>query len=246
MKIRLFTVGGSHPCDTVERALKIKGLSYSVVEFPPPMHMAAMKLLFGARTVPGIKIDGEKISGSRAILARLDELAPNPPLFPADQAARAAVIAAEVWGDEVLQPLVRRILWPSFKAHPEVMANYSAGSKLPPVPVPVLRLIAPGVTTIEMRANRATNESYADDIRTLPILLDRIDGWIAGAVIGGEQFNAADLQIAASLRLLMTFADFSEIFAGRPCADLALRCFPEAPGFAPVGTIPAALLPNAA
>ena len=64
--------------------------------------------------------------------------------------------------------------------------------------------------------------------------------------MGGEQFNAADLQIAASLRLLMTFADFSEIFAGRPCADLALRCFPEAPGFAPVGTIPAALLPNAA
>ncbi|MCX6370610.1 MAG: glutathione S-transferase N-terminal domain-containing protein [Solirubrobacterales bacterium] len=246
MKIRLFTVGGSHPCDTVERALKIKGLSYSVVEFPPPMHMGAMKLLFGARTVPGIKIDGEKISGSRAILARLDELAPDPPLFPADGAARAAVIEAEVWGDEVLQPLVRRVLWPSFKAHPEVMANYSAGSKLPPVPVPVLKLIAPGVTTIEMRANHATDETYADDVRTLPILLDKIDGWIADGVMGGEQFNAADLQISSSLRLLMTFADFSEIFAGRPCADLALRCFPDAPGFAPVGTIPPELLPSVA
>ncbi len=210
------------------------------------MHMGAMKLLFGKRTVPGIQIDGEKISGSRAILAKLDEIVPNPPLFPADATERAAVIEAEAWGDEVLQPLVRRVLWPSFKAHPEVMANYSAGSKLPPVPVPVLKLIAPGVTTVEMRANHATDESYADDIRTLPILLDKIDGWIAAGVMGGEQFNAADLQIAASLRLLMTFADFSEIFAGRPCADLALRCFPEAPGFAPVGTIPPELLASVA
>ncbi len=246
MKIKLFVVGGSHPCATVERALELKGLRYSVVEFPPPMHMGAMKLLFGERTVPGIKIDGEKLTGSRAILARLDELVPNPPLFPADADKRAAVLEAEAWGDEVLQPLVRRVLWPSFKAHPEVMANYSVGSKLPPIPVPVLKLIAPSVTTLEMRANRASDETYADDIRTLPILLDRIDGWIADGVIGSEQFNAADLQIASSLRLLMTFADFSEIFAERPCAALTLRCFPEAPGHAPVGTIPAALLPSAA
>ncbi len=244
MKIRLFVVGGSHPCATVKKALEIKGLPYSVIEFPPPMHMAAMKILFGERTVPGIQIDGEKISGSREILERLDQLVPSPPLLPDGATERAAVIEAEAWGDEVLQPLVRRVLWPSFKANPAVMANYSVGSKLPPVPVPVLKLIAPGVTAIEMRANRASDETYADDIRTLPILLDKIDRWIASGVMGGAILNVADLQIAASLRLLMTFADFSEIFAGRPCAELALRCFPEAPGFAPVGTIPAALLPS--
>ncbi len=246
MKIRLFIVGGSHPCATVERALEIKGLPYSTVEFPPPMHMGAMKLLFGSRTVPGIQIDGEKISGSRAILAKLDQLVPEPPLLPADADKRAAVTEAEAWGDEVLQPLVRRVLWPSFKAHPEVMANYSEGSKLPPIPIPVLKLIAPGVTTLEMRANRASEATYADDLRTLPILLDKVDGWIAAGTLGGEQFNVADLQIAASLRLLMTFADLAPVFDGRPCAALTLRCFPDAPGHAPVGTIPASLLPNAA
>ena len=245
MKIRLFVVGGSHPCATVERALEIKGLPYSTIEFPPPMHMAAMKLLFGERTVPGIQIDGEKITGSRAILARLDELVPEPPLMPAEPDEKAAVIAAEAWGDEVLQPLVRRVLWPSFKANPAVMANYSEGSKLPPIPVPVLKLIAPGVTTLEMRANRASEATYADDLRTLPILLDKVDGWIADGVLDGRQFNVADLQIAASLRLLMTFADLAPIFSGRPCASLALRCFPDAPGHAPVGTIPASLLPAA-
>ncbi len=246
MKIRLFVVNGSHPCATVERALELKGLRYSVIEFPPPIHMAAMKALFGSRTVPAIQIDAEKLSGSRAILARLDQLVAQPPLFPAVPEQRAAVEAAEAWGDEVLQPLVRRLLWPSFKAHPELMAAYSEGSKLPPVPVPVLKAIAPLITGIEIRANRASEATYADDLRTLPIMLDRIDGWIADGTLGGEQFNAADLQIAASLRLLMTFADLGPIFAGRPCSELALRCFPKAPGHAPVGTIPAALLPSAA
>ncbi len=197
--------------------MELKGLRYSVIEFPPPIQMAAMKALFGSRTVPAIQIDSEKLSGSRAILARLDQLVAQPPLFPADPEQRAAVEAAEAWGDEVLQPLVRRLLWPSFKAHPELMAAYSEGSKLPPVPAVVLKAIAPLITGIEIRANRASEATYA-----------------------------ADLQIAASLRLLMTFADLGPIFAGRPCSELALRCFPKAPGHAPVGTIPAALLPSAA
>ena len=40
-----------------------------------------------------------------------------------------------------------------------------------------------------------------DDLAALPGMLQRIDDWIADGVLGGEQLNAADLQIAASLRL---------------------------------------------
>ena len=47
MTATLYVVNGSHPCATVERALQLKGIPYKIVEFPPPMHMAAMKLLFG-------------------------------------------------------------------------------------------------------------------------------------------------------------------------------------------------------
>ena len=36
------------------------------------------------RTVPALRIDGEKVQGSRAIMRRLDELVPEPPLFPSD------------------------------------------------------------------------------------------------------------------------------------------------------------------
>ena len=246
MTATLYVVHGSHPCATVERALQLKGIPYKIVEFPPPLHMAAMKVLFGERTVPGLKVNGEKITGSRAILRRLDELRPEPALLPEDPAERARVEEAEAWGDDVLQGLVRRVLWPTFKAHPEAMASFSDGSKLPAIPVPVLKLIAPVATRIEMKANAATPATYPVDLRSLPEMLDRIDAWIADGTMGGEQPNAADLQIAPSLSLLMAFADLRPLIEPRPAGQLALRLFPDFPGDVPAGVIPADLLPAAA
>lgn len=246
MDIRLYLVNGSHPCVTVEKALQLKHLPYSVVELPPPAHMAFMKLRFGKRTVPGIEIDGERISGSREILRRLDLLVPEPPLFPADPAGRAAVEEAESWGDDVLQPLVRRLLWPTFKAHPELLAAYSEGSKLPPIPAPVLKASAPVVTTIEMKANGASEVTYREDLISLPAILDHVDGLVAAGTIGGAQPNAADLQILPSLALLMTMADLRELIEPRPCGQATLHLFPDTPVRAPGGSIPAALLPAAA
>lgn len=243
MNVKLYVINGSHPCATVERALQLKGIPYSLVEFPPPMHMAAMKLRFGSRTVPGITIDGEKLSGSRAILRRLDELKPEPALLPSDPAERASVLEAEAWGDDVLQVLTRRVLWPTFAAHPEVMATYSQGSKLPPVPLPVLKAMAPIVTRIEKKANGADSATYAQALRDLPSALDRVDAWIADGTLGGEQPNAADLQIAASLRLLMTLGDLRPLIESRPAGALALRTFPDFPGDVAAGIIPVHLLP---
>ena len=39
-------------------------------------------LRYGGTTVPGMRIDGERLVGSRTIMRRLDELAPEPPLLP--------------------------------------------------------------------------------------------------------------------------------------------------------------------
>ena len=246
MDIRLYLVNGSHPCVTVEKALQLKHLPYSVVELPPPAHMAFMKLRFGKRTVPGIEIDGEKVSGSRAILRRLDEVAPDPPLFPSEPGARAAVEEAESWGDDILQPLVRRLLWPTFKARPELLAAYSEGSKLPPIPAPVLKASAPLITTIEMKANGAIEVTYREDLLSLPAILDHVDGLVAAGTIGGGQPNAADLQILPSLALLMTMTDLRAIIEPRPCGQATLRLFPDTPVRAPAGSIPADLLPAAA
>src|SRR3954464_7009373 len=82
--IDLYVVHGSHPCAAVERALELKGLEYRRIELPPPLHAPIQRVLFGARTVPSIRLDGgEKLSGSRAILQRVEELAPEPAPWPA-------------------------------------------------------------------------------------------------------------------------------------------------------------------
>ena len=237
MALKLFVVHGSHPCATVQRALELKGIEHDVVELPPPLHAPVQRVLFGARTVPAVRFDdGEKLSGSRAILARLDELAPEPALLPSDPEARAAVLRAEEWGDEVLQPIARRLLWPAIKRNPGALASYSEHSKLP-LPAPMIRLSAPMISRVEMKLNAASPEAERADLAALPEHLDRIDGWIAEGLIGGETPNAADLQIASTLRLMLTLEDLRAQIEPRPAAELALRLFPQADGHMPAGSL---------
>src|SRR3954453_20900558 len=122
MPAKLYVVHGSHPCEAVKRALELKGVPYKAVEIPPPFHVPLQQLRFGKRTVPGIKFeDGEKLSGSTAILRRLDELAPDPPMF-----AGEGVAEAEAWGESVLQPMARRLLWRGFGLDHRAMHGYQA------------------------------------------------------------------------------------------------------------------------
>ena len=87
--------------------------------------------------------DGEKISGSRAIMRRLDELAPEPRLWPADPERRALVERAEEWGDEVYQPIARRLLWGALRRSPAALVSYADGSRIP-LPGPAIRASAAG------------------------------------------------------------------------------------------------------
>ena len=158
MPAKLYVVHGSHPCQTVARALELKGIAFTTVELPPPSHAPVMRVLFGRRTVPGIRFEsGEKVSGSRAILRRLDELAPQPALLPADPEARARVVEAERWGDEVLQAAARRIFWPTLKANPGAAPSFSEGAKLP-LPGAALKLAMPLVARVELRLNNGNGD----------------------------------------------------------------------------------------
>jgi glutathione S-transferase len=226
----------------VARALDLKGIPYKTVELPPPLHAPTMRLLFGKRTVPGIRIDGDKLSGSRAIMRRLEQLAPEPPLFPADAIARAKVEEAEAWGDDVFQPLGRRLIWPAMKRSPAAAPSYARDAKLK-LPPTVVRLAMPMISRAEIALNKASDEAARADLAALPGYLDRIDGWIADGVLGGAQPNAADLQIFTTLRLLMTLADLRPLVAGRPAETAALRLFPDFAGEMPAGALPAEWLP---
>jgi len=241
--IKLYVVHGSHPAAAVARALEMKGLAYDVVELLPPLHFAIQRVLFGAPTVPAVRLEsGMKVSGSTAIMRRLEELAPDPPLFPSDPAARAEVERAERWGDEDWQAVVRRLLWVAFDRSRAAMPSYMEHARWR-LPAPVVQALAPGAILAERKMNDATEARARQDLPALPGHLDRIDAWLADGVLGGETANAADLQIATSTRLLLTIGDVRPLLAGRPCETHAMRLFAQWDGWVPAGAFPAEWLP---
>jgi glutathione S-transferase len=237
----LYAVPASHPCACVERALQLKAIEYRRVDIPPVAHKLVQKALFGGSTVPGLVLDGRKVLGSRPIIRALEETAAEPPLLPADPKERKSVELAEGWGDEVLQPLVRRVIWAALRRAPAAIPSYSEGSKLF-VPAPVARLSAPLIARAEQRINAASDLNVRADLVHLANHLARVDRWIEHAVIGGERPNAADLQIGAGLRLLLTIDDVASVVGSRPASQLAFKWFPRYPGRVPSGVLPAAWL----
>jgi glutathione S-transferase len=237
--IDLYVVHGSHPCAAVQRALEMKGLAFRRIELPPPLHAPLQRIRFGSRTVPAMRLEGgEKVSGSRPILKRLDELAPEPPLWPADSEARALVERAEEWGDEVWQPIARRLLWGAVRQCPEALVSYSEGSRIR-LPEPAIRVAARAIVRAEIALNGASDGAVRADLRNLPRHLDRIDRWLAEGVIGGLRANAADLQIATTSRLLLTIGDVAPFLSGRPAEAHARDLFGTQAGSVPRGVLPA-------
>ena len=214
----------------------MKGFDYQVTELLQGMHAAHQRLRFGRRTVPSLKADGHKISGSREIMRWLEEQRPEPALWPADPERRAAVEEAEAWGDEVLQPLVRRVIWWSLRRRPDAMPSFLAKSKLP-VPGWAARLAGPMTAVLEWRLNDVSEQAVREDAARLPEHLGRISRWIDDGVLNGETPNAADLQIGSSLALLRTVGDLAPQIDGSPGAVLVLRWFPDYPGSIPAGTL---------
>jgi glutathione S-transferase len=242
MAATLYVIPGSHPCACAEAALHIKGIEYDRVDLLPVLHKAAIGRRFDGISAPALEIDGEKIVGSRPIIRRLDELKPDPPLHPSDPDLRARVDEAEAWGDDVLQSLVRRVAWAAFKRHKASMVAFARGAKLR-MPDFLLSLGTTPVAYIASKYHGATDEAVSADLAALPDHLDRVDSWVEEGVLGGEQLNAADLQIGSSLRLLLSFGDTRPLVEGRPCAVLAERGFKPFKGSVPSGVLPAVWIP---
>jgi glutathione S-transferase len=248
MTATLYALPGSHPVAAVEVALRLKSIDYHRVDLLPMSQVLIGPLRYGGTTVPGLRIAGERLVGSRAIMRRLDILAPEPALLPpVGDPSRTEVLEAERWGDEVLQSVPRRIIDVAFIRRPAAMESYAANAKLP-LPRPLMRPALPLTARLMALKNGAREDAARADLQALPVLLDRIDAWIANGLLGGECPNAADLQIGSTIRLLATIGDVRPLIEGppaRPAARLT-RYFPPMVGEVPPGVLPAQWLPASA
>ena len=238
-KATLWQIPGSHPCEAVEIAMRMKGFEIKKVNLLPVMHKPVQKAKFGQATVPGVVIDGEKTVGSRRIMKRLDELVPEPALYPADAAERAKVEEAELWGDDVFQAAVRRLLWAVARHAPKQVLTGLADPDSLPIPLPIAMTSAVPMVKIEMKIHGVTEERARTDLAALRGMVDRVDELIANGTIGGETANAADLQVLSSIKLLNAIGDFRPLLEGRPCLAAAQRLFPGSSGDVAPGVLPA-------
>jgi glutathione S-transferase len=223
---------------TVEAALRRKGIDYEKVAMPMP-HTEPMEALYGAGngTVPGMLLDDEPVHGSVAILERLEQVEPEPPLYP--EPIAAAVHEAERWGDEELQDLGRRLPWGALHFRPEAMGSFGGGGPLDPAGTDFAIRMLRGM----WKYHRISAVQLAEDLAGLPAKLDHVDALAADGVIGAAEPNAADFQIGATLRVLLTVADLRPLLDGRAAEKLARRWFPDYAGEVPAGALPAGWVP---
>lgn len=223
----LYSLRTSSPSRAAQSMLELKGIEPKVVDMLPGIHHRLMRLRgFPGKTVPGLKLDGQKIHGTREIARFLDEIRPDPPLFPSDPEARVAVEDAERWADDVLQNIPRRILRLQGARSQDFrrwFAKEHAG-----VPLPGL------AAAINVReARKLADAADADEahvhevIEQLPANVARIERLISDGVIGGEAPNAADFQVGASFRLTLMLGGIREAIDGGPAAEHARRFYPD-------------------
>jgi glutathione S-transferase len=223
MKVTLIGLPGSHPSLAAELMLRHKGIPYTRYDLPNMSHKAILPLMgYRSTTAPVMRLDGRRVTSTRGIARALDALQPAPPLVAGEEMERA-----EAWADDTLQDTVRRLTRWAVVHDPPAMGSFLAGAR-PPVSAlaPVLPVVRP-VVARPMHVRDAAAQACA---QALPEQLDRVDALLAEGVIGGEQANAADFQVATCVRLAMCFDQLRERIAARPAGAHALRVCPDYPG----------------
>lgn len=220
MRVVLYWFPLSNPSQAVRLMLERKGIAYETRDLLPGLHRLQVRLAgFPAATVPALKLDERRVQGSLAISRALEELRPDPPLLPS-----AAVEEAERWGESVLQPVTGRVFHWALARDPELREWLARESH-----VPAARAIASVTGPVARAFDRsATDAATRAEVEAIPGMLDHVDALIADGTIGDPDApNAADFQIATTVRELLSLGDLRGLVEGRPAEELARRVLPD-------------------
>lgn len=244
MSARLYGLPGSHPTMAVEAMLEHKGIEFTRIDLVPFLSRVVVRrgMRLPQNTVPVLAVGARRVQGSRNIARELDRLRTEPPLFPGGSEKRLAVEQAESWGERELQHPVRQLsLW-AMRRNPAPIRSYME-RPIMGVPPAIAARLAPPLIGRGVRVNEASDEAVRANLAALDSMLGQVESWIAAAVLDGEDLNAADFQIAASVRLLLTFDDLRPLIDNRPAGRLARRAVPHYAGETPPVLPPAWLKP---
>jgi glutathione S-transferase len=218
---RLYGLPGSAPAYSGELMLKYKGVPYRRIDLIPVWHRKLLVAMgFPGKTVPALQLDGRKVQTNRAIARALDELVPERPLFPVEPEVRSRVEEVERLADEVIQPLTRRIVIASLARDPRSVRAHRAIGRLP---IPRGAWLRERLMRPSLQLYRVTPDQERRDRSELPALLDQLDACTSSGVLGGQELNAADLEVAPLVATLWGVKELEPELRRRPVAALAPR-----------------------
>jgi glutathione S-transferase len=228
MGLTLYYGEVSHPANAARLMLDYKGIDYHRRDIRAGFQaFVTRRHGFEDITVPALDIDGRRVQGSIPIARALDELHPDPPLYPRDPELRRQVQEAEVWGERDLQPVPRHLFRWALITRPEMMRYFVADlQRLRPAGL-VARLEARPLARA-VRATGTSEERVRSDLTALPTMLDRVQQLLDARVLGGAVPNAADFQIGTTLRTIMFFDDLRELIDDGPLDAYARSVWPDA------------------
>ena len=203
----LWQIDVSHYSEKVRWALAWKGVEHRRRTPVPGAHMAIAAWLSrgGQVTLPILEIDGRRICDSTAIIAALEELYPEPPLYPADPEERRRALELEDFFDEELGGHIRHLAWHEFRndreRFTELMRQTAPGplARVPSAAAAYARVF----TALRFRAG---DSEQAERGRTKVLAaLDRLERELGeGEYLVGESFTVADLTAASLFYPLVT------------------------------------------
>jgi glutathione S-transferase len=201
-KPTLWQIDISHYSEKARWALEYKGVDHGRRSALPGSHIPiALALTRGAQpTMPVLRIDGENVGDSTAIIATLEARYPDPPLYPSDAEERARALELEDWFDENLGPHARLLPFYELIQEPEIFAEVAAAAVPGPLgkAKPVIGAYARTYTSIRFNANSAENADRARE--GIVAALDKLEDELEqgdGEFLVGDSFSVADLTAAS-------------------------------------------------
>ncbi len=198
----LWQIDISHYSEKARWALEYKGVDHGRRSALPGSHIPiALFLTRGAQpTMPVLRIDGENVGDSTAIIATLEAKYPDPPLYPSDAEERARALELEDWFDENLGPHARLLPFYELIQEPEIFAEVAAAAVPGPLgkAKPVIGAYARTYTSIRFNANSDENADRARE--AIVAALDKVEAELDqgdGEFLVGDSFSVADLTAAS-------------------------------------------------
>jgi glutathione S-transferase len=190
----------SHYNEKVRWALDYKRIPHRRRALLPGLHaVKAQKLTGDCRTTPVMTFDGISIGDSTRIIAELEARWPEPPLYPADPAARERALELEDFFDEQLGPHIRRAVYHQLLPHPRLVLPLFEHNQ-PLASRALLRACFPALRVAIVRAFSITDEDAQESRERTVAAVDRLESELGpSGYLVGDAFTVADLTAASLL-----------------------------------------------